>query len=56
MRRASWLLPNPFTSRRFGVPIMPLVTLRTVLDHAAENNYGVAAFNVNNMMAASWLG
>src|SRR6476469_4245804 len=28
---------------------MPLVTLRTVLDHAAENNYGVAAFNVNNM-------
>jgi fructose-bisphosphate aldolase class II len=28
---------------------MPLVTLRVVLDHAAENNYGVAAFNVNNM-------
>jgi fructose-bisphosphate aldolase class II len=28
---------------------MPLVTLRTVLDHAAENGYGVAAFNVNNM-------
>ena len=28
---------------------MPLVPLRTVLDHAAENNYGVAAFNVNNM-------
>lgn len=28
---------------------MPLVTLRVVLDHAAANNYGVAAFNVNNM-------
>jgi fructose-bisphosphate aldolase class II len=28
---------------------MPLVNLRTVLDHAAENSYGVAAFNVNNM-------
>ncbi|MFI4874288.1 MAG: class II fructose-bisphosphate aldolase [Blastopirellula sp. JB062] len=28
---------------------MPLVTLRVLLDHAAENNYGVAAFNVNNM-------
>ena len=28
---------------------MPLVPLRMVLDHAAENDYGVAAFNVNNM-------
>jgi len=28
---------------------MPLVPLRVVLNHAAENNYGVAAFNVNNM-------
>jgi fructose-bisphosphate aldolase class II len=28
---------------------MPLVPLRKVLDHAAANNYGVAAFNVNNM-------
>jgi len=28
---------------------MPLVNLRTVLDHAAEHGYGVAAFNVNNM-------
>jgi fructose-bisphosphate aldolase class II len=28
---------------------MSLVPLRTVLDHAAANNYGVAAFNVNNM-------
>jgi len=28
---------------------MALVPLRKVLDHAAENSYGVAAFNVNNM-------
>lgn len=28
---------------------MALVPLRVVLDHAAENDYGVAAFNVNNM-------
>jgi len=28
---------------------MPLVPLRTILDHAAENDYGVAALNVNNM-------
>ena len=28
---------------------MPLVSLRQVLDHAAENNYAVPAFNVNNL-------
>jgi len=28
---------------------MPLIPLRTLLDHAAEHNYGVAALNVNNM-------
>jgi len=28
---------------------MPLVPMRVLLDHAAENNYGVGAFNVNNM-------
>ena len=28
---------------------MALVPMRVVLDHAAENGYGVAAFNVNNM-------
>ncbi len=28
---------------------MALLPLRTLLDHAAENDYGVAAFNVNNM-------
>lgn len=28
---------------------MALVPMRVLLDHAAENSYGVAAFNVNNM-------
>lgn len=28
---------------------MPLVSLRQVLDHAAEHEYGVPAFNVNNL-------
>ena len=28
---------------------MPLVPMRLLLDHAAENGYGVAALNVNNM-------
>ena len=28
---------------------MPLVSLRQVLDHAAEHGYGVPAFNVNNL-------
>src|SRR3954468_20268161 len=28
---------------------MPMVSLRQLCDNAAENNYGVAAFNVNNM-------
>ncbi|WP_205633452.1 class II fructose-bisphosphate aldolase, partial [Methylobacillus sp. MM3] len=28
---------------------MALVSLRQLLDHAAENGYGLPAFNVNNM-------
>jgi fructose-bisphosphate aldolase, class II len=28
---------------------MPLITLRQLLDHAAEHAYGVPAFNINNM-------
>ena len=28
---------------------MALVSLRQLLDHAAENGYGVPAFNVNNL-------
>ena len=28
---------------------MPLVSLRTILDHAAEHDYGLPAFNITNM-------
>ena len=28
---------------------MSIISLRQLLDHAAENNYGVPAFNVNNL-------
>ena len=28
---------------------MALITLRQLLDHAAENQYGVPTFNINNM-------
>ena len=28
---------------------MPLVSMRQLLDHAAENGYGLPAFNVNNL-------
>ena len=28
---------------------MARITLRQLLDHAAENGYGVPAFNINNM-------
>jgi fructose-bisphosphate aldolase class II len=28
---------------------MPLLPMRVLLDHAAEHDYGVGAFNVNNM-------
>ena len=28
---------------------MSLISLRQLLDHAAENGYGVPAFNVNNL-------
>jgi fructose-bisphosphate aldolase class II len=28
---------------------MPMISMRQLCDHAAENGYGVAAFNVNNM-------
>ena len=28
---------------------MGLISMRQLLDHAAENNYGVPAFNVNNL-------
>ena len=28
---------------------MAMITLRQLLDHAAENGYAVPAFNINNM-------
>ncbi|MEY3183832.1 MAG: hypothetical protein RLZZ613_520, partial [Pseudomonadota bacterium] len=28
---------------------MPLVSMRQLLDHAAEHDYGIPAFNVNNL-------
>ena len=28
---------------------LPLVSMRQLLDHAAENDYGLPAFNVNNL-------
>ena len=28
---------------------MPLVSMRQLLDHAAEYGYGIPAFNVNNL-------
>ena len=31
---------------------MPLVSMRQLLDHAAEHDYGVPAFNINNMEQA----
>jgi len=37
---------NHFT---FWESFMPLVAMRQLLDHAAENGYGVPAFNVNNL-------
>ena len=32
---------------------MAIIPMRVMLDHAAENNYGVGAFNVNNMESRS---
>src|SRR5437016_3950356 len=40
---------SPCLSRAARRLPMALIPLRTLLDHAAANNYGVAAFNVNNM-------
>jgi fructose-bisphosphate aldolase, class II len=28
---------------------MPMISLRQLLDHAAEHGYGVPAFNINNL-------
>ena len=37
------------TSEQIEETPMPLVSMRQLLDHAAENGYGLPAFNVNNM-------
>jgi fructose-bisphosphate aldolase class II len=39
-------LVNHLTQKELN---MALITLRQLLDHAAEHNYGVPAFNVNNL-------
>ena len=31
---------------------MALVSMRQLLDHAAENGYGIPAFNINNLEQA----
>jgi fructose-bisphosphate aldolase, class II len=42
--------PADFVFLRFRSFItMPLVSMRQLLDHAAENSYGIPAFNVNNL-------
>src|ERR1700712_3800650 len=38
--------PSAFISK--GLP-MPVVSMRQLLDHAAEHGYGIPAFNVNNL-------
>ncbi len=35
---------------------MAAITLRQLLDHAAEHGYGVPAFNINNMEQALAIG
>src|SRR4051794_13218609 len=37
------------TVDRWGPETMARITLRQLLDHAAEQGYGVPAFNINNM-------
>src|SRR6516225_9532821 len=39
---------TPFATPFEGLP-MPVVSMRQLLDHAAENGYGIPAFNVNNL-------
>jgi fructose-bisphosphate aldolase, class II len=41
--------PPSRTHRKNQENFMPLVSMRQLLDHAAENNYGIPAFNVNNL-------
>ena len=38
-----------FKPRTFEESKLALISMRQLLDHAAENDYGVPAFNVNNL-------
>src|SRR5688500_18722672 len=42
-------LVDPDSGKQPWSHTMPLVPMRILLDHAAANSYGLAAFNVNNM-------
>jgi fructose-bisphosphate aldolase class II len=42
----AWIL---FFNPLIPEPTMSLVSMRQLLDHAAENGYGIPAFNVNNL-------
>ena len=48
-RRKKALAPSKASGRRRRRTTMALVSVRQLLDHAAENGYGVPAFNVNDM-------
>ena len=50
LRRASAM--NKCLDGRYGGDDMARITLRQLLDHAAEHGYGVPAFNINNMEQA----
>ena len=41
-------MDNKIQSKAGGI-LMARITLRQLLDHAAEKGYGVPAFNINNM-------
>lgn len=38
-----------FFVQPYWTTTMPLISMREMLDHAAENGYGIPAFNVNNL-------
>jgi hypothetical protein len=37
-----------------GASLMPIVSLRQLLDHAAEHDYGLPAFNMGQVFGPSW--
>src|SRR6202790_4253887 len=50
-RASGWRRPTrdePYANKNTEAP-MARITLRQLLDHAAERGYGVPAFNINNM-------